>query len=491
MVSGYLAKRTRGFGRWKKRWWQLTDDGMLLYFKSEDRTKALGEINISRCCYDVKFGAHQCKIDFPRAVPSCCCFSFSVLKRTYYLYAATAADAKRWTESIGSLSAVLNYSRKTTGHRTAPGPPAALQRPVSGQRVADEKRYSMPTRLPRLHASVSGDITSIPAEESAEATDQPTELPRIVKRSRGKPPRPRARGPSKVVYGEMYGSDPNLRSSAGAGGRSRHGGKPYQSSNPHLWLDGSPPPNSGRMARKRRPDLHGHHTFFSSPGGSLDKIHIAQPTLMSSSDVKALRLAGRRAHPEMLGRWPTDMDGYELPSRPQSVDISMLSGNRAPSFTHQAQRKARGVPILPYLYQDGTGRASSSSLKSTPPPIKPKPILKKTAGATVQSPDSERGTSEPSTPPEIPPKRYSLKVSVQSETGQRNIFLPPPPNFKPPPPPEYSSGDSSPKSVSSPYDRLAPPPPTGQSLAQSKYTQSGGEQSSSVQIATAQYLHLV
>ena len=44
VTSGYLVKRTQTLRRWKKRWWQLTDDGVLRYFKSEKREKLLGEI---------------------------------------------------------------------------------------------------------------------------------------------------------------------------------------------------------------------------------------------------------------------------------------------------------------------------------------------------------------------------------------------------------------------------------------------------------------
>jgi len=113
LASGYLTKRTRALDRWKKRWWQLSDDGTLIYFKSEERAKVLGEIDVARSCYDVKLGAERCGIQFPRVVPSCCCLSFSVLKRTYYWYASTAAEARRWAESLESVSLVLNYKKKT------------------------------------------------------------------------------------------------------------------------------------------------------------------------------------------------------------------------------------------------------------------------------------------------------------------------------------------------------------------------------------------
>ena len=461
LVSGYLSKRTRGLGRWKKRWWQLTDDGTLLYFKSDERTKVLGEIDLARSCYDVKYGADQCKIEFPRAVPSCCCFSFSVLKRTYYLFAATTADAKRWTESIANVSAVLNYRKKGLDHRPVPDP----RRPVStpclpredahkASRDLDQKRYSTiptrPNRFPRLHASVSGDITTIPGPAAdSEAADQHTELPRIIERGRGKQHR-MVKVPSGSSYGNTYGSAPNLQRIPR--------GKHIHPTNPRLWLDGSPQP-SGRMAWKRRPQQRGRSVFSSPPGssyngGSLDR-RLRQPTLQSSGDIRAHYPGRGQAG---VTRGPVDMDGYELPPRPQSVDFSILPGTTA---TQLAKRTPKGVPILPYLTQTTTTTGGSGVISpkvTTPPVIKPKPILKKPK--PVQSPELEYGADreleyERNLPPKLPPKHCTLKVTVQTGTGQRDVFLPPPPDFKPPPPPpDHSSGTSSPVS-SSTYDRLA------------------------------------
>lgn len=124
VVSGPLTKRTRSMNRWVKRWWQLLDNGMLIYFKSDDRVKLLGEIDIGRTCYDVRLGAQHCKIQFPRVVPPACCFAVSVLKRTYYFYASEPAEARQWAEQITSLSAVLNRRRLVS--RQAPKPPTTL-----------------------------------------------------------------------------------------------------------------------------------------------------------------------------------------------------------------------------------------------------------------------------------------------------------------------------------------------------------------------------
>ena len=484
LVSGYLAKRTRSLGRWKKRWWQLTDDGTLLYFKNEERTRLLGEIDVARSCYEVKLGADQCKVNFPGAVPACCCFSFSVLKRTYYMYAATAADAKRWVESISSVSVVLNYKKK---RRHAPDPP---QRPASTpcirpkdvpqsydataeeQRKAREKRsYSSPgPRLPKVHASLSGDVTYTPVGLAAEAADKPTELPRFAKQGRGKVNR--APGVAPPSSGKSrYGSAPNLF--FGTGLNPPKGKRPppphnRQAANARLWLDGSPQPNFRAAAATRKtrrppgppqPAVAGHYAVTQHPrphygagGGSLDRLQVKKQRTPAHAGQQQL----------ITTRWPVDMDGYELPPRPQSVDVS--------AFTQPKKRTAvppqRRLQIIPQLPATQPPKSMSSSLGdltkleptsavAPPPPLKPKPILKKSRA--VQSPEittelstipDAAGPGNKVVPPAIPPKHPRMKVSVNSDSGQRSVFLPPPPNFKPPLPPELRS-DTSSLSVSS------------------------------------------
>lgn len=443
LASGYLAKRTRAIGRWKKRWWQLTDDGTLLYFKSEERTKALGEIDVARTCYDVRLGAEQCKVEFPRAVPSCCCFSFSVLKRTYYLYAATAADAKRWAESIVNVSIVLNYRRKGSLRQLPPRPGVDNTAGVRCRmyRRGDDRRHT------NRGASVTTSLAS-------EASDQPTELPRFVKRSRHNTYS--SRGPSSD---NKYGSVPNLHRPRGR----------YipQTASARLWLDGSPPPNV-RGGRRRtintERELHARPSSamathqLNSSFGSIDKLHVTPA-----------RERGNRAGQRRLQTrdwWQqVDADGYELPPRAQSVDISMLSKKRARFSSTQTQRMH--APILP---------TRSRESPKTPPPVKPKPILKRIRPVLTLDDDISEETESVDTdcppdntpmPPAIPPKRCSLKVSVDSKSGQRDVFLPLPPNFKPPPPPELHSGSSSPKTLT-PSDSMtteipsySSSPPTG------------------------------
>ncbi len=179
LLSGYLTKRTRSLNRWVKRWWQLLDDGTLIYFKSDDRVKLLGEIDIGRTCYDVRLGAQHCKAPFPRAVAPGCCFAVSVLKRTYYLFASTPAEAKQWAEHITNLSAVLNRRR-----RPAPKPPAAaLQRSTSELPKKDPaERVKLRARARERNGVAMRHSVAVLTPQEADKLDQelrdePSDLP--------------------------------------------------------------------------------------------------------------------------------------------------------------------------------------------------------------------------------------------------------------------------------------------------------------------------
>ena len=108
VMSGYLTKKARSMKRWLHRWFQLLDNGILKYYQNDKKEKLLGEIDIGRTCYDVRQGTKNCGVSFPTVAPRCCCFWFTVLKRTYYMYAPTAFEAKKWYESIHSASNILN-----------------------------------------------------------------------------------------------------------------------------------------------------------------------------------------------------------------------------------------------------------------------------------------------------------------------------------------------------------------------------------------------
>ena len=108
LMSGYMTKRTRTMNMWKQRWWQLKADGILHYYNPEGNSqKILGEIDVGKTCYDVKMGSDT-RIKFPRAVPSCCCFSFAVLKRVFYVYTPTPDETRKWVKAISEVSRVIN-----------------------------------------------------------------------------------------------------------------------------------------------------------------------------------------------------------------------------------------------------------------------------------------------------------------------------------------------------------------------------------------------
>ena len=109
LISGFMTKKSRSLKRWKQRWWQLMDNGFLHYFKSDDHPqKLLGKIDVGKTCYEVKLGAEICHVKFPRAIPTCCCFCFAVLKRTYYVYTPTPDEAQNWAQAINDMSKVIN-----------------------------------------------------------------------------------------------------------------------------------------------------------------------------------------------------------------------------------------------------------------------------------------------------------------------------------------------------------------------------------------------
>ena len=130
VMSGFMTKKTRSFNRWKQRWWQLMDNGLLCYYKNDDHLKLLGQIDIARTCYDVRLGSDKCNVEFPRAAPSCCCISFTVLKRTYHLYTPTPGEAQKWYQAISTISRIIN--RKVIAgveRRKAPEPPCPSRPP--------------------------------------------------------------------------------------------------------------------------------------------------------------------------------------------------------------------------------------------------------------------------------------------------------------------------------------------------------------------------
>lgn len=212
VMSGFLTRKNRMFNRWKQRWWQLLDNGMLFYYKNDNRGKLLGQIDVAHTCYDVKVGKENCRIPFPRVAPSCCCFSFTVLKRSYYLYAPTAAEAKKWAESIRDMSRVLNR-RVVAGveRRKAPDPPGPLRPP------------SCPPNMRIIRNSIHAHTLST-SESMDDSCEMSLQLPNMRR--------------GLVVKSKLVSSMPDLLDRAG------YSPSPIAMNNDRLWLDGSPYPVS-------------------------------------------------------------------------------------------------------------------------------------------------------------------------------------------------------------------------------------------------------
>ena len=175
--SGYLTKRSSGRlrTRWLRRWWQLLGDGTLIYFKGEERLRVLAEIDIAHTCYDVRLGSEHCSISFPTVIPSNCCLSFSVLKRTYYLFAPTPTEAAKWSNVLRQTSYILNRSRP----RELSVNPAIL--------VAAEELEAPPPVPPSVPPPSSSHKAPPPPplSSSMESDDEPKQLPKFQSYTRG------------------------------------------------------------------------------------------------------------------------------------------------------------------------------------------------------------------------------------------------------------------------------------------------------------------
>ena len=480
--------------RWTRRWWQLMDDGTLLYFKSEDRLKLLGEIDIARTCYDVRFGADSCKMAFPRSIPTCCCFAFSVLKRTYYMYAPTAAETKRWVECIKNVSLVLNQTQLARAHRPAPSPPS--EPPTS--RYYEERRHSMDnshtnrdvvhrSKLKRRSAVVQSDWYR------RELQDEPSELPVFSARRIGH------RHTSSV---------PNLYL------RNYHAAPPTSHSesstqpNSQLWLDGSP-----HTSHTSSPAVRGHpttppthtraHTTVVSPlavrsrqglsssGNELDKLvqrHKNHPSDSGSrgGTLPRVRRQGKRASlpsafdqeflqlqiPAMEAQTQRRYERTEM--RPRSASISdysssLFKGKNYYNGGYHSLGRVQG--LIQHYSSPEVPSNPQRSWRGPPPPVKPKPILRApkgshrkepsfvaatrissgaeaTATAPIMKPPSHPPPPPPPPPPPLPPPQMDVNgphsplptISTRQFGG--------PPNFVPPPPPSSigstSSGSGSP-----------------------------------------------
>ena len=314
LMSGFLTKRNRRLNRWRQRWWKLMDTGMLLYYSSDDQSKQLGQIDIARSCYDVQFGSENCRVTFPRVAPSCCCFSFTVLKRSYYLYAPNAAEAKKWAEIIGSTSKVLNRMVVAgVQRRKAPAPPGPVRPP------------SCPPNM-RINRNSVRKHTFSASESLDDSVEMSLELSRT---------RPRL----LVARMKMASSVPDYLDRMGLYSPSppatNHGNP-----NDRLWLDGSPHQVSTSTFGQTFPSPRASYTeeILTSSGEAQELTFDLSPTSSLASESPL----GKTDDCPHLRQEPTNIQeqrnsGRELrntiPARRYSESLSMRTGKRSSRCT--------------------------------------------------------------------------------------------------------------------------------------------------------------
>lgn len=257
VMSGFLTKKNRTLNRWRQRWWQLLDSGMLLYYNNDDRVKQLGQIDIAHSCYDVKLGRENCHVSFPRVAPSCCCLSFTVLKRSYYLYAPTAAEATKWAETIKNASRVLNR-RVVAGveRRKAPDPPGPPRPPSCPPNMRINRNF--------VHSHTETFSVSNTLEDSLDMS---------LQFSGGRPT-------FAASWMKMASSMPDLLDRAGYSPSPPPSSQPGMKKNPNdrLWLDGSPYPVTTSTFGQTFPSLPASYTNAST---ELQELSISPVPLMS------------------------------------------------------------------------------------------------------------------------------------------------------------------------------------------------------------------
>ena len=469
--------------------------------------------DITKTCYDVRLGAEHCRVPFPRAVSSGCCFAFSVLKRTYYVYSPTAAEAKRWVESITSVSAILN--RRQAAFESSMPPLTSL--PSSERKMKPNRRYRAagtmaeePRPGPEASARASKHYRVAEAAES-QYTSEPEEKPNDLLVFTQKPAHYK-----RPTHDNSESKSPIQ----------------YKRSVPDskLWLDGSPSPQFGHESSLSQPistspppepqnplKYRAHGAMFSSCDHNL---HLRGMPLSSSSSESPVFRGGAILPRPVIKRKASDqplptaalalhfqrlqhreavirrgLAKMEHPRRPTSVDFttSLPHSYYLPSRL-QFSAQTHGRNTAENLARPGRRRSGDR----IPPIVKPKPILRSPKGslppirqedlATAthgsQASAKESDNSVSGNAADLAYLRYhhsrsrsspglitmaSLIESPDSPTSELPLtFIPPPPLTAPPPsrPPPPSPPDSPPppkESPDSPISELPlkfmPPPP--------------------------------
>ena len=306
------------------------------------------------------------------------------------MYAETAADAKNWTENIRMLSLVLNYKKAI--RRQAPGAPRPLNHPLGGDTNAAKVMSPSTSEEERQHNTMQ----RRPREKESEA-------------------------------------DQSRRITCNVGAES-------PTSVPELH------PNSHTLGRlKSRLDESSATDFHDRLKQKPQRRSQNYPT----KQVDLIKGSGKSRQRESL-----ETSDDEIQPNAQAINTQTWPGKRV-RLPHRSQAQHVDIPILPFLIHNNDVSDDFAKQKQfTPPPIaNPHPkrysYTETDHGREItlkiqSSSESQTSAQDSDCPPDIPPKRCILKVSLDSKNGPQTHFLPPLPDFVPPPPPNKQSGSSSP-----------------------------------------------
>eukprot|EP00731_Ephydatia_muelleri_P030291 Em0021g814a len=413
LVSGYLTKRTKNFKSWKKRWWQLSTDGMLLYFKNESRCKLLGEIDIGGSCYDVCLGADKVKVSFPATIPANCCFSFSVLKRTYYLYAAAESEAKRWVECVAHVSGVLRRKREVqykASFRRDPRPP-----------VSDPTDAKVSKRERQLHRHSYTDSVQT---DSQEEEDTVMDLPVFGS----------DKGAMRYSSVPTRLDDLNDSTTDDAQAQLSHASSTIHLQNSaHIATN----PKFFTLPYERRSSPSKKISFSSSVGG----VPLGEPsphkaeggltvTERPSSAQKGDAFMSYAKNLEQLEKQEAELRKRmkELDSPPPRRSASVLQLGKTKD--EYAQAIAMGVPILPSIMKQRS--QSDLSNGGAGPPITPKSILRN-SGRRKDTPPFAAVTRSLDATAAVPSDSSNAGDIAEDHVHEAAPISPPPPPLPPKP----------------------------------------------------------
>jgi hypothetical protein len=478
-----MTKKGRTLNRWKQRWWQLLDNGYLFYFKSDDRLKILGQVDIARSCYDVRLGSQKCRVNFPRAAPSCCCISFAVLKRNFYVYTPTAGEAEKWAQAMSDMSRVIN--RKVVAgveRRKAPDPPGPF-RPPSCPPPYQVKMAKVKTGGGYGRSDSCEDISRM---RKVGRSDSYEDFSRIE----------HTRSNNNLLSQRMMAiSVPDYLDKIGDDTASLGKGTGEVSLDSRLWLDGSPPPARGSLVHPQDEPL-----VTDLSWGSPTTDQTPPPQEVIDKELTDITATGKKRSESQLPRerlysLPTKItvDCETLKDQQDDDTTKLQTAQQVHLSTHQEQlQDSNEEPIYDRLEKKrfalskGMSKSMGNLLSSDPQVEAARPVPKPRKPRTLTNPATAQTeikclTLQPpaplhlpemrprnsSEPPQIRPRKNSGALSKKphrsSKCARRSKRLSPP-STPPPPPPPTTIGDYLPPKPVGPPKFVPPPPPIEEML---------------------------